>query len=654
MTKSSPRKSDKQVSRETKRSAEVASGPTMSRLRDAAQVAALSGVSIVALAWIFPPDGLWPLTFVALAPWAFAVCHTQRAWLAHWLSLAFGWGFFLIALRWLYPVTGLGYVALAFYLAIYWVLACWALRTGRRRGISPAFVLPVVWVACEYLRAWVMTGFPWLFLSHAFHAQLPLIQICDLTGAYGVSFLAAMVNGIVVEFALWRWPSLDSRKMKQQAWAGVALAVILFGATMGYGYWRLGKSEFVKGPRVAVIQADFPHYSVPPYGAHPYEIIATYLSVGAEAAAEKPDLLVFPESVWQATQNIGFLEVEHHAVPGISADTWAYSKLCHEAVSAFARGDYATANTVIERWETGIQRIAKLRPELDLPSSLPKLPEAGGVPVTVLVGSTSVETLPEAAYPRMKRYNSALVYDADGTQRRQRYDKTHLVPFGEVVPFRYGRFHWLYRWLNSLSPFSSGGQVEYSLTPGERLTTFWLNYDGRTAEFGAPICYEDVMPYIPRAFVWEGSRRRVDFLVNISNDGWFLHSNELPQHLAICTFRAVENRVGIARAVNTGISAFIDPNGRVYSPVNDNGRVFGTGIEGYSIEHVFLDDRYSFYGQYGDWLARLCLLLSAILWLEAIVARWVLALKQKVSDWRSRWERRKWTRKENASSSGAE
>ena len=64
-------------------------------------------------------------------------------------------------------------------------------------------------------------------------------------------------------------------------------------------------------------------------------------------------------------------------------------------------------------------------------------------------------------------------------------------------------------------------------------------------------------------FAWDGARRRADFLVNISNDGWFLHGDELPQHLASCVFRAVENRVGVARAVNTGISGFIDPAGRI-------------------------------------------------------------------------------------------
>ena len=118
--------------------------------------------------------------------------------------------------------------------------------------------------------------------------------------------------------------------------------------------------------------------------------------------------------------------------------------------------------------------------------------------------------------------------------------------------------------------------------------------------------------------------------MNISNDGWFLHSHELPQHLAICVFRAVENRVGIARAVNTGISAFIDPNGRIYSRVRTDGRDFGPGVVGYDVQRVYLDRRGSFYGRTGDWLALACLGLAGILWLGAVFERWILALRHRI------------------------
>jgi apolipoprotein N-acyltransferase len=295
-------------------------------------------------------------------------------------------------------------------------------------------------------------------------------------------------------------------------------------------------------------------------------------------------------------------------------------------------------NAVIRELETRLRQSQSRRlPEGGLPRSAAE----SGPPVTAVMGSLSIELFPEATYPKQKKFNSALVYDRDGVQRRERYDKIHLVPFGEVVPFRNARLagfdlHWLYRLLNSLSPFSDGGKAEYSLWPGERLTVFQVAAAGRTWRFGTPICYEDVMPYLVRDYVWGGGERRVDFLLSISNDGWFLHSAELPQHLAACVFRAVENRVGIARAVNTGISGFIDPSGAAYSLVQRDGVSLGAGIVGFSVDRVRVDQRASLYGRSGDWFASLCLVATALLWLGAILTRWVFAIRRRWVVYRNR------------------
>jgi len=598
--------------------------------------------SAAALCWTFPEPSFWPLAFVCLVPWAVATCRTHRAWLAHWLSFFVGWGFFLVALRWLMPVTGLGYAALALYLAFYWPLAAWAIRTGRRHGISPLWTLPVVWVACEYLRATVMTGFPWLFLAHGLYRQLPLIQISDLGGAYGVSFLVALVNGVIVEGLLLRFAPPGARSGPGQFRVGLVVTAVLLVSTLAYGWYRLAQVDYERdpgthGPRVAVIQHDFPLSSRPPYGDHPYVVLASYLSLAAEAAGQRPDLLALPETVWSAYQNIDFLE-KREQVPEVRPGSWDWGMLAHRAVSGFARGDYSAVNAVIGELEQRLRELAAARRDSNLPDSLPRLPAVGGPPVTTLVGAVSIEQSPEATYPKVKYYNSALVYDQDGTQRPSRYDKNHLVPFGEFVPFRQARFlgfdlHWLYRRLNALSPFSHGGQLEYSLTPGSELTVFELPTGRGTYRFGTPICYEDATPRVIRRFVWDGWRRRVDFLLNISNDAWFLYSDELPQHLAICVFRAVENRVTIARAVNTGISGFIDPDGRIYAVVQKDGRRVGPGVVGYQLQPVYLDQRASLYGRFGDWLPQLCLAAAGLLWAGAVLERWVWRAKRRIATW---------------------
>lgn len=598
--------------------------------------AVLAAVTVALFGLIFPPRAAWPLAFFCLTPWAFAACVTQRAWVVHWGSFAAGWIAFLINLNWLLPVTGLGLVALAFYLAFYWTLAAWAVRTGLRAGISPVWTLPVVWVSCEFLRAWVMTGFPWLFLSHAFYQHLAFIQISDLVGAYGVTFIAAMSNGLLVDVLLRCWPGSIRRPGLPRIAIGAAATMGLMGANLWYGKLRIEEARFEDGPRIAVIQEDFLLSNTEMPAPFHFQL-ARYFMLAAEAMREKPDLIAFPETAWSATQNLGFVESASNSTE------YSFGKQSHALTSALARGDFGPMNKQFTSWEIQIRERSQEFPRLREFANFPRLPMGSGHPAALVVGAIARAEYPEAVYPRSKKFNSVLLYNPDGNQRLERYDKMHLVPFGEIVPFRNMKclgidFHWLYRLLNGLSPFSDGGKHEYSLWPGEQPTIFALRVGDRDWRFGTPICYEDVMPYLVRRLVWDGARRRADFLINVSNDGWFLHSAELPQHLAAAVFRAVENRVGIARAVNTGISGFIDPNGRIYSLVQKNGQSYGSGIVGWQVDHVRIDPRDSFYGRTGDWFAIGCTVLTAALWVGAIVTRWVFAARARIRTWRRRPE----------------
>jgi apolipoprotein N-acyltransferase len=262
----------------------------------------LTGVTILTFSLIFPPRSWWPVAFVCLSPWTYAVCCLRRAWIVHWGSFLAGSIAFLINLYWLMPVTGLGFVALAFYLGAYWTLAAWAVRTGLRMGISPAWTLPIAWVATEFLRGWVMTGFPWLFLAHSFYQILSFIQISDTVGAYGVSFLAAMVCGLLVDVALRLRPGAVARpRISRLAVAGAATALLLT-ANVVYGKMRVNEARFDDGPKIAVIQEDFPvsNTTRPP----PSEfLLARHFVLAAEAIRQKPDLVVFPETAWNTVQN---------------------------------------------------------------------------------------------------------------------------------------------------------------------------------------------------------------------------------------------------------------------------------------------------------------------------------------------------------------
>ena len=228
-----------------------------------------------------------------------------------------------------------------------------------------------------------------------------------------------------------------------------------------------------------------------------------------------------------------------------------------------------------------------------------------------------------------RKHNSATVFRPDGSEP-DRYDKIHLVYFGEIVPFRFGRLRPLYFLLNRVTPFSGPNHdFEYSLFPGREFRQFTMvapSRDGKSYRFGIPICYEDVMPYASREFASGGAEsKRVDFLLNISNDGWFGRGVQQPQHLAICVFRAVENRVGIARAVNTGISGFIQPTGRIHDVVQSDPASPWPGNCGYAVANVGVDTRYTLYSRYGDWFGWGC----ALIWLVLFTDYWIVRARTR-------------------------
>ena len=241
------------------------------------------------------------------------------------------------------------------------------------------------------------------------------------------------------------------------------------------------------------------------------------------------------------------------------------------------------------------------------------------VKAPILFGGTTV--MFEGAYglpnggvmPLGRRFNTAFLvgpetkdYSTEGT-----YSKSHLVPFGEYMPFK-DSFPPLYKLLQQFSPYP----FDYSLTPGGHdQPPLAVRYDGGEARFQVPICYEDAMAYRIREIVRPrepGGRKAVDFLVNISNDGWFNGSIELDQHLNLCVFRAVENRVPIVRSVNTGISAIISPVGQIEAVVQDKGGN-RRWLTGEICGRLTLDDRVAPYTLMGDVLALSCVAASIIL-----------------------------------------
>ena len=467
-------------------------------------------------------------------PLALAVLSRPRRALADgWLH---GAAFYVVLLRWLdhtfgnysaipWPLSWLPIAALAGYCGLYVGATCAALawlapRIGQGWALAAT---PPIWVAGEWVRGWLMDGFPWGLVGYSQAPALPMIQIAELAGVYGVSLVVVAANAALAGLA-----ALGGRR----ALPGLAAAAALALGSAGYGVLALRALDADSAPRVpiAVIQPNV-EQSLKWDPAHRAEILVRYERLTREAARERPAAVLWPE----------------------------------------------TAAPILLRADPPLtEHLLALSAELGTP---------------ILVGSVDRQDGPRGAF-----LNSAFLLTGRGIS--DKYDKIHLVPFGEYVPLS-GLIGFVRSWAEFISDFAAG----------ERVTVFRLGQ----ARFGTVICYEVIFPELVRRFVADGAA----FMANITNDAWFGETSGPWQHLGTVPLRAVENRVAIARAANTGISAFVEPTGRIsaWLPI---------GATGTLVRPVPLRQRApTLYTRYGDWLPWLCV--------AAVVAVMGFALSRRSS-----------------------
>ncbi|MDP1854162.1 MAG: apolipoprotein N-acyltransferase [Candidatus Omnitrophota bacterium] len=477
----------------------------------------------------FSTPNLWIFAWVGFVPLFFALQNKAkgRAFLLAYLT---GTVFWLGTIYWLTYVTLAGYILLFLYLALYFGLFGLIIRSYKLEVISyKLFFIPAVWVVLEYIRGHFLTGFPWTLLAYSQYKNLPIIQITDITGAYGVSFLVMMGNVLIwLIISENRKQKTENRKINFSSFfiCPLSSALCLLIA-FGYGYYKLN-SPLVLRPssliRISVVQPNIPQeLKWSPVAKE--DIVKKYFRITQEALKDSPDLIIWPESAVQ-----DYLVIE--------------------------KGGYANADY-----------LADFTQEINKP---------------LLLGMVGLDS--------QNFYNSAVLFSQKG-EIVQRYDKLHLVPFGEFIPLR------------AALPFLEVVVPIGDFTAGKEYVVFEAsNQNPETRnKFSVLICFEDVFPSLARNFVKNGA----NFLVNITNDAWFGDTSEPFQHLAASVFRAVENRVSVVRAANTGISCFISPLGEIKTAVKDM-RGKKTFIDGYISDTVFLGDGNSFYTRFGDVFALFC------------------------------------------------
>jgi apolipoprotein N-acyltransferase len=523
-----------------------------------------------ALLWLchFPFAWGW-LAWVALVPLLFLVRIDLSTKKVGWFAWLAGLVFYFPVLQWMRVADYRMYatwIGLSLYCSLFIPVGILLVRRlDRKTGLPLVLTCPAIWTALEYLRAHFLTGFPWYFLGHTQHDFPALTQIADIGGAYTVTFLVAGVNALIFEML---WKRLTKSNLSQLSgrsllWQTLGVALVLAG-TLGYGMVRLNQEDFIRGPRVALIQGNLDQRirnSASEDGnqeaIRKMQIHFGELSILAALQDPKPDLIVWSETSYPAAWIEGpFGQPDPDTLESIQWDA--------------------------RQWGT-----------------------------TALLGLNSV-VRPENGVKR--NYNSALLVRSNG-QIGPRYDKIHRVPFGEYVPFK----DWL-PLMNKLAPYD----YDYGVQPGEQYTQFPLG----NFHFGALICYEDTDPSLARQYAKGGEgEATADFLINISNDGWFDGTSEHEEHLAISRFRAIECRRAVARAVNMGVSAIIDGNGRVLQPrpvespsgfkpapvwesawSKNNLPQLEIGrwtqfkkIAGVLIGTIPIDRRFSLYAHWGDW-----------------------------------------------------
>ena len=510
----------------------------------------LAGLTGLLLPLCFPDFNLGWLAWVALVPLHLALndpSNTMTPRRALWLGWLAGFLAFTGIMSWV--VTAMhqyGKMPLIASYPVMWLLAAYlGLYAGlyaatcawlmKRLPAAASLGAPGLWVALELIRAHVLSGLPWMLLGYSQFQWLPIIQIADITSVYGVSFAIVLVNVALADLILWAWRRFHLQLRLRFPWRAPAAAGIVFVVSLAYG-------------QAALIPA-------------PSQGTAPMLTVG----------LIQPN-----------IDQAHKWDQAYRRDTLdRYAALTARAAKGADLIVWPEAATPFFFEEEPLYRV-----------EVSVLAHRQGVPL--LFGSPALRR-----YPNGRPYllNSAYLLSPDG-QIAGRYDKRHLVPFGEYIPLHSSVLFFLDKLVEGIGDFEAG-TAPTVFTPSVRS-------GAPQANISVVICYEVIFPDLVREFVAHGAT----VMATITNDAWFGDSSAPYQHFAMVVFRAVENRVAFARSANTGISGLIDPSGRIVlaTPIFTEQAVSG---------RLPLRQTQTFYTRYGDVFAYACVIITAIFGIAA-------------------------------------
>ena len=504
--------------------------------------ALLSGVL---LALCYAPVGWGGLAWVALAPLLAALWFSEpwtrreggRLFLLGYVT---GLGYFLGCFHWLVTVTVPGWILLCLYLAVY--PAVWAVFVGvwkprqspfeanpvwmkSGNNLIVAALAAAAWTGLEWVRGTLFSGFGWNMLGVTLHENIALIQICDITGVGGLSFLLVMANVMIV-ITLKRL-RVEFGRHKMRPHYDFSLTVALIAVVFSYGVREVfAPARSTEPVSVAIVQGNVP-LSVKRDPVHEENILQQHIRLTETAMATKPDLILWPEA---ATPRPLFNDQRNWDVVRGLAER-------HE-------GDF-------------------------------------------LLGTVNLTDNGD--------FNSIVLLTDKGATA-QIYNKIHLVPFGEYLPLR--------EWITY--PEWVTVQIPDDFDFGREPTV--LEMARKPVKIAPLVCFEDTLGDLARQFVLRGAQ----LFVNVTNDGWFLHSAGAQQHLSNAIFRCVETKIPMVRAANTGVSGIIDGHGRIRQQLlGEDGTSFIEGVLFAQVD-VPKSPGKTFYTMNGEVFSLACLVLAVL------------------------------------------
>ncbi len=389
----------------------------------------------------------------------------------------------------------------------------------KQPGLVSALLIAAVWTSIEYF-------FPFLFPYGIGNSQadyLPVVQIFDIFGVYGLSFIIVLVN-VAITRAILRQGGHAPFPVKE-----IALSAALVAASLAYGYVRIGKvdAEIAAAPKlkIGMVQANFDFLEK----SESKEDVVTEKHKEMSLALKDADLIIWPE-------------------------------------------------TAIQAWFPTDTNYLLIRDAPGVPYMDGKYFIVGGMSFT-----PKEENIEVITNENVIQYNTAFLTDSEG-RILSRYHKNKLLLFGEYLPFsKY------FPAIKKISPASG------DFTPGDEFDLFVIEEKG--ARIGPIICYEDILPPFSRKFAEKGA----NLIINITNDAWFGRTIAPYQHLFVSIPRSIETRKYLLRSTNTGISAIIDPVGRVVAETPTFERM---NLEG---EVGLMNGENTFYTKTGDVFPAACL-----------------------------------------------